>query len=116
QLLALQLPSALRCQPLPSARLRSCSALPWSCRSRWTWLIGERAADSGSEGSCWQSLHAVGPVACRRVLELGAGFCGLPSRIAARTGASHALATDGVAEVLQQLERNVAGCGVEACT
>jgi len=59
-------------------------------------------------------LDSDSPVTGKRVLELGAGFCGLPAIIAAKSGASHVIASDGVLEVWQQLVRNVASLGVEA--
>jgi len=67
-----------------------------------TWLLHE---------SC---LQPPGPVANLRVLELGAGFCGLPSRIAAHVGALRVTATEGVSEVFQLLLENVRNCDVRA--
>eukprot|EP00746_Dinoflagellata_sp_MGD_P021893 gnl/MRDRNA2_/MRDRNA2_15111_c0_seq1.p1 gnl/MRDRNA2_/MRDRNA2_15111_c0~~gnl/MRDRNA2_/MRDRNA2_15111_c0_seq1.p1 ORF type:complete len:253 (-),score=39.57 gnl/MRDRNA2_/MRDRNA2_15111_c0_seq1:314-1006(-) len=59
-------------------------------------------------------LDAVGPVAGQVVLELGAGFCGLPSIAAKSTGSPCVIASDGVRCVLQQLARNVVCFGIEA--
>lgn len=59
-------------------------------------------------------LDSVGPVAGQVVLELGAGFCGLPSIAAKSTGSSCVIASDGVRCVFQQLARNVVCHGIEA--
>lgn len=63
----------------------------------------------------WHShcLETCDDLAGHRVLELGAGFGGLPSCLASRIGALQVTATDGVFEVWEQLARNVSTFGIE---
>eukprot|EP00931_Biecheleriopsis_adriatica_P045538 TRINITY_DN26084_c0_g1_i2.p1 TRINITY_DN26084_c0_g1~~TRINITY_DN26084_c0_g1_i2.p1 ORF type:complete len:337 (-),score=53.97 TRINITY_DN26084_c0_g1_i2:37-1047(-) len=61
----------------------------------------------------WQN-HCTGErqiVREKRVIELGAGFCGLPARVAMASGAKEVLATDGVMSVVDMLSHNIGQSG-----
>lgn len=99
--------SASRCFEPLSLKVEICSA-DRGTGSR-LWLGGLVLAEWLWQQHCFGSGDVIRD---RRVLELGAGFCGIPSRVAMLTGAAEVTATDGILQCVKGLERNAAPHGV----
>lgn len=74
------------------------------------WSGGMLLAEWLARGAGWRgSAQRCLDIAGKDVLELGAGIAALPSIVAAKSGALRVLATDGLADIVDAMQRNIEG-------